>query len=134
MAGPTKEPAMTSQPPTLQLDAIEARLRARCEDLLAVLRGSPGPREAQGDVTDFKDQAAEESDEAVLDAELALAREELARASAALRRIHEARYGSCLSCGEAIDARRLEALPEAEFCMACQADRELPQHARRQRA
>jgi RNA polymerase-binding transcription factor DksA len=40
--------------------------------------------------------------------------------SAALRRLHEGRYGRCERCGEPIEAARLAALPEATTCRACQ--------------
>jgi DnaK suppressor protein len=43
---------------------------------------------------------------------------------AALRRIADDEYGDCGSCGESIDPRRLEAQPEAPFCVACQSLRE----------
>ena len=43
---------------------------------------------------------------------------------AALSRIEEEQYGECLSCGEEIDPRRLEAHPEAAFCVECQGRRE----------
>jgi DnaK suppressor protein len=29
-------------------------------------------------------------------------------------------YGTCLECGEAISLKRLDALPWARFCVACQ--------------
>ena len=40
--------------------------------------------------------------------------------SAALRRLHEGRYGSCERCGAVIEPARLAALPEATTCRACQ--------------
>lgn len=43
---------------------------------------------------------------------------------AALGRIDEGEYGDCQSCGEAVGLRRLEAAPEAPFCLACQGRRE----------
>ena len=43
---------------------------------------------------------------------------------AALSRIEEDEYGECLGCGEEIDPRRLEAHPEAPFCIECQGRRE----------
>ena len=43
---------------------------------------------------------------------------------AALSRIEEDEYGECLSCGEEIAPRRLEAHPEAPFCIECQGRRE----------
>ena len=39
---------------------------------------------------------------------------------AALDRITTGDYGTCLSCGEEIEVRRLEALPWAAFCVRCQ--------------
>lgn len=39
----------------------------------------------------------------------------------ALRRIEDGTYGVCLSCDEPISAKRLHAVPWAEFCLTCQA-------------
>ena len=39
---------------------------------------------------------------------------------AALRRIDEGSYGSCLDCGEEISLRRLAAMPTAALCIICQ--------------
>ena len=39
----------------------------------------------------------------------------------ALLRIKEGSYGTCARCGQAIDERRLEALPTARYDAACQA-------------
>ena len=39
----------------------------------------------------------------------------------ALLRIKEGSYGTCAHCGQAIDERRLEALPTARYDAACQA-------------
>jgi len=38
----------------------------------------------------------------------------------ALARIEEGSYGICLGCGEAIPAKRLEAVPWAAYCVRCQ--------------
>ncbi len=43
---------------------------------------------------------------------------------AALERIEAGEYGECLGCGEEIDSGRLEAKPEAAFCLECQSRRE----------
>ncbi len=60
-------------------------------------------------------------------AEFAVAEAEQARLLAymdsldgALQRIAEGRYGRCVVCGELIDTNRLEGLPCAERCTACQ--------------
>lgn len=46
-------------------------------------------------------------------------RRELADIDAALARIQEGRYGTCLSCGGPMGLQRLRALPEARYCVAC---------------
>ena len=43
---------------------------------------------------------------------------------AALLRFEENEYGICVTCGEEVGFRRLEAKPEAPFCISCQAERE----------
>jgi DnaK suppressor protein len=45
---------------------------------------------------------------------------------AALRRIHDGSFGSCISCDEAITSKRLAAVPWAPRCVQCQeaADRD----------
>jgi DnaK suppressor protein len=37
----------------------------------------------------------------------------------ALRKIADGTYGRCASCGKAIEAARLKALPHASLCIAC---------------
>jgi DnaK suppressor protein len=51
-------------------------------------------------------------------------RMELRRIEAALQRIDEGRWGECAECGQAIEAKRLEALPWAIRCAACADARE----------
>ena len=38
----------------------------------------------------------------------------------ALRRISEGTFGECSNCGAAINQKRLEAVPWAQYCIACQ--------------
>ncbi len=45
--------------------------------------------------------------------------EELALIERALKRIEQGSYGTCHSCGEAIDEARLKAIPYAESCIDC---------------
>ncbi len=42
----------------------------------------------------------------------------------ALRRLQQGSYGICAECGRPIDKERLEVIPEAGFCVACQHSRE----------
>ena len=77
-----------------------------------------------GEVKDFKDLAASESLTTVDAIQGAHAADELEQVTAALRRLQEGRYGVCVDCGVAIQKARLEALPAAPRCTACQALRE----------
>lgn len=45
---------------------------------------------------------------------------------AALVRLDEGRYGTCVECGEPIDPARLDAIPEAALCVRCAEAREQP--------
>jgi len=38
----------------------------------------------------------------------------------ALRRLHQGTYGTCLECEEPISIKRLNAVPWARYCVACQ--------------
>jgi DnaK suppressor protein len=53
--------------------------------------------------------------------------EELRAVQDAIARLRRGEYGVCQSCGIDIPAARLEAIPEAAFCVECQARAE---HAR----
>lgn len=46
-------------------------------------------------------------------------RHELAEIDAALVRIQEGRYGTCVACGGPMGLQRLRAIPEARYCIAC---------------
>src|SRR5579862_1756674 len=54
---------------------------------------------------------------------LEAAREQVAAAGAALRRLAEGRYGTCDRCGQPIGAERLAARPAATTCIACAGSR-----------
>jgi RNA polymerase-binding protein DksA len=43
----------------------------------------------------------------------------------ALHRIPKGLYGICVACGKSIPKQRLEALPEADLCVACQRQSEM---------
>jgi RNA polymerase-binding transcription factor DksA len=46
-------------------------------------------------------------------------RRELEEIDAALSRIADGRYGTCLACGGPLGLQRLRALPEARYCIGC---------------
>lgn len=103
-------------------------LERRETELRTMLHGDIAGRadaaESQDEVTDFKDRAAEQSQDAVAEAQGDQAAIELEQVRAALQRVADGTYGLCLDCGEAIDERRLGALPASAHCVACQELRE----------
>ncbi|MGD8243823.1 MAG: TraR/DksA C4-type zinc finger protein [Anaerolineae bacterium] len=48
----------------------------------------------------------------------------LERVSLALTKLDDGTYGICEDCGGRIDRARLEALPQAVYCLECQAEHE----------
>lgn len=48
-------------------------------------------------------------------------RQELAAIEHALERFEKGTYGLCENCGQPIDPKRLEVLPQASLCMNCKA-------------
>src|SRR6266567_9546149 len=46
--------------------------------------------------------------------------ERVNRLSAALDRLSEGEYGTCVECGEEISPARLQAMPEVQTCVRCQ--------------
>ncbi|HET7826482.1 MAG TPA: TraR/DksA C4-type zinc finger protein [Anaeromyxobacter sp.] len=91
----------------IELEAREVLLRRRrsLSDIGPVPAGDPAAR-----WTDYE-AAAEPRSEVV--------RRELAEIDAALTRIQDGQYGTCIACGGPIGLQRLRAIPEARFCMAC---------------
>jgi DnaK suppressor protein len=48
----------------------------------------------------------------------------IAQLEEALERLAEGTYGTCESCGQAIDPERLEALPQTRLCIDCARERQ----------
>ena len=70
-------------------------------------------------VDDLAEQSIEAEDDEPLDAIERAALSEIDEIRRALRRLRDGTYGRCASCGEAIDPRRLLAMPAAATCMTC---------------
>jgi DnaK suppressor protein len=51
-------------------------------------------------------------------------RQLLKQVDAALEKMRQKKYGECERCSEPISEKRLEALPFARFCIACQEEEE----------
>lgn len=68
---------------------------------------------------DSAEQAAELGNVAVVSALETEAFEEIEQIKAALQRIESGDYGICVSCGEQINRKRLEARPASAECLDC---------------
>lgn len=68
---------------------------------------------------DSDEQAVERADDEVLDGEERIATVRLQAIEAALARLREGTYGTCVRCGKAIAPQRLAAMPEAPTCIIC---------------
>lgn len=68
---------------------------------------------------DLSEQAIDLEDDEVLESLGAVAQKEIALLKAALGRIGDGTYGTCLKCGEPISEARLEAVPYAPLCKTC---------------
>ncbi len=123
---PSYEPSLAPRFAQL-LSQREDELRA----LLKTLDGFKPGDELGHEVADFKDMADEQTLARVDRANAQRLEAELQQVGHAQRRLAEHRYGVCLDCGDAIDLRRLTALPATPYCAACQAQHEgskLPRH------
>lgn len=94
-----------------ELEQKKQELTARLERISANLR--------RGYEADSKERAKELEDNEVVDALGNEAREEIAKISAALRRLDAGEFGICTECGEPIDQGRIEAYPYADECIEC---------------
>ena len=105
--------------PTTSADA-RAALRAERAQVLAELAGIEV--EGPGQMT-YGSQAAAATHVFEQQRDLALRdrnEQHLAAVDAAVARLDAGTYGLCESCGKAIAAERLEALPSAALCIDCQ--------------
>jgi RNA polymerase-binding transcription factor DksA len=73
---------------------------------------------------DLEEQSLEVVNDEVLDKLEPATRRELQQIMAALERMREGEYGTCVDCGESIAEGRLEAIPETQFCVRCAEKRE----------
>ncbi len=94
-----------------QLEKKKQELSARLERISANLR--------RGYEADSKERAKQLEDNEVVDALGNEARVEVAKISAALRRMDTGDFGICTECGLPIEVGRIEAYPYADECIDC---------------
>lgn len=68
---------------------------------------------------DAVERATERESDEVYEIQGLAGQEELTAVDAALARIENGMYGTCLSCHEPISAARLDAVPHAALCRNC---------------
>jgi RNA polymerase-binding transcription factor DksA len=102
----------------LEQDLLSAVSRLRTMDGAVALEEAPGPiGSADGD--EF-DEAQEIVRREIGFATRELLVERVYRLQAALDRLRDGGYGTCIECEEAIAPARLRALPEVQTCVRCQ--------------
>ncbi len=101
----------------LEQDLVTAVARLRQMDGAVALEELPGPIAVDGDDFDEVQESVRR--------EIGFATRELLvgrvyRLQAALERLRDGEYGTCVECGEPIAPARLLALPEVQTCVRCQ--------------
>jgi DnaK suppressor protein len=106
-----------------KLEQFKARLEERQKALRRALnRTAQDGREADVDAAaaDVADRAASSYNKEFLFHQSNNDRQLLQMVDGALARIREGTFGQCISCGEEINPKRLEAVPWTRFCIECQ--------------
>jgi len=110
----------------VKLEKYKQLLLTKRRELLSQVRGSnAGSLETSGDgIQDIADQASSAYTKEFLLSIGDTERRLLKQVDEALQRIKLETYGLCEGCSEMIGERRLEALPFAKLCIACQEEEE----------
>jgi DnaK suppressor protein len=97
-------------------------LLARRAETLDLLERSAdyGKQRLREDAEDLVDQASDSQARDVVYALSSAEGDMIKKIDGALERIDSGEYGTCVNCGEPIQKRRLEAVPWATLCVACQ--------------
>ena len=105
-----------------KLEAFKKRLEDRQRELRHnMTRTAQDGREADLEsAQDIADRAANSYNKEFLFHQSNNERQLLQMVEAALDRMREGTFGECISCGEEINAKRLEAVPWTRHCIGCQ--------------
>ena len=116
---------------TMMRNTLEREHAELINDVQAAAEGPFEPTATTGSgETEHISSGIEQGVQAALDAR-AITR--LADIDDALGRIDNGTYGQCEQCGWAIPIARLEAIPHARLCLACQQDQEVDLRGRQHR-
>ncbi len=105
-----------------QLDLLKKHLEQRQRELRhTVTRTVQDGREADSEsALDVADRAAQSYNKEFLFHQSNAERQLLQSVEAALDRMRQGTFGECISCGNEINAKRLEAVPWTRHCIQCQ--------------
>jgi DnaK suppressor protein len=101
-----------------ELNRFEAILTAKVAELERLIRNRDGIAVERS--ADQLEEIQWASERAIAVHNLYREFNQLRNARAALRRIQEGSFGTCQECDEDIHAKRLVAVPWAQFCIVCQ--------------
>jgi len=112
------------------VDAMEKKrldyFKKRLEERQHLLRHNVSRTELDGRQTDedsaqdIADRAASSYNKEFLFHQSNSERQLLQMVESALERMREGNFGQCISCGQEINAKRLEAVPWTRYCIQCQ--------------
>lgn len=105
-----------------RLETFRKRLEERQRELRQnVSRTEQDGRAADLDTAqDIADRASSSYQKEFLFHQSSSERQTLQMVEGALSRIREGTFGECISCGNEINAKRLEAVPWTRYCIECQ--------------
>jgi len=107
------------------LARIREMLTQQRQRLLSVVQSTQAQMaEKNGDLADLSDRASEGFEDELAVGLMAVEAAQLDDIDAALQRLDEGSYGICEDCGRAIPRKRLEVLPFARRCLACEGQSE----------
>lgn len=109
-----------------KIEKFRQRLLAKRTELLSGVHGAKvrSLEHSSDEIQDIADQASSAYTKEFLLSIGDTERRMLRQVDQALSKIREDRYGLCEACGETISEKRLEALPFAGLCIACQEEEE----------
>jgi DnaK suppressor protein len=105
-----------------KLEAFKKRLEDRQRELRQIMnRTAQDGREADAEAAqDIADRAANSYTKEFLFSQSHNERQLLGMVEMALDRIRDGSFGECISCGNEINPKRLEAVPWTRHCIECQ--------------
>jgi len=115
---PTCRPAA---PPEQRRDGEERARAQSCHFELLLARLEEGYEFHTRQLTQLGPHPADDARSVDQDSRAATSRQALTVIAGALRAMAEGRYGTCATCGQPIPMERLDARPEAQHCLRCEA-------------